>query len=343
MEKWDSYYYNRMTRDAQTIYHAMLAGFRSLAAEIRVPCLPKAELGEIFFQLRLDHPEIFYVTGCGCRWSRDAEHMELLPEYMFDRPHIREHQKALQARLEKLVRPALARGDEEKERYIHDFLCENVRYDKLKKSYSHEIIGPLQNGVGVCEGIAKTVKLMCDRLGLPCLIAVSEADPQLPGGYLHAWNIVALNGRQYHLDVTFDNTLSRGGIRYDYFNLDDSRIFRDHRPLRSPMPACTDADGFYYKKARLSLTKPEDCARRVTQAIRKRKETFVFHWRGGCLTRQTLLELSEVIGPAAAGQGRGVHYSVNWPQAVIRLDFTEPGAAHGIETENADEAGGAEL
>lgn len=28
----------------------------------------------------------------------------------------------------------------EKEQYIHDFLCENVRYDKLKKPYSHEII-----------------------------------------------------------------------------------------------------------------------------------------------------------------------------------------------------------
>ena len=26
----------------------------------------------------------------------------------------------------------------EKEKYVHDFICENVRYDKLKKAYSHE-------------------------------------------------------------------------------------------------------------------------------------------------------------------------------------------------------------
>lgn len=64
----------------------------------------------------------------------------------------------------------------EQERAIHDFIVENVRYDKLEKPYSHEVIGPLTNGVGVCEGMAKTVKLLCDGLGLPCMIAVSDRD-----------------------------------------------------------------------------------------------------------------------------------------------------------------------
>ena len=32
---------------------------------------------------------------------------------------------------------------------IHDFILEQVRYDKLKKPYSHEILGPLTQGVGV--------------------------------------------------------------------------------------------------------------------------------------------------------------------------------------------------
>ena len=53
---------------------------------------------------------------------------------------------------------------DEKEKYVHDFICDNVRYDKLKKAYSHEIIGPLGQGVGVCEGIAKAVKVLLDVL-----------------------------------------------------------------------------------------------------------------------------------------------------------------------------------
>ena len=67
-------------------------------------------------------------------------------------------------RVEKLARAAKDLSEWEKEKYIHDFICENVTYDKLKKAYSHEIIGPLGHGVGVCEGIAKSVKYSVMRL-----------------------------------------------------------------------------------------------------------------------------------------------------------------------------------
>ena len=40
--------------------------------------------------------------------------------------------KAMGARVEKLARPAMKLTELEKERYIHDFICEHVHYDKLK-------------------------------------------------------------------------------------------------------------------------------------------------------------------------------------------------------------------
>lgn len=84
----------------------------------------------------------------------------------------------MESRISKLARPAVDLPEWEKELYIHDFICSSVRYDKLKKAYSHEIIGPLGQGVGVCEGIAKTVKALCDALGIWCMIAISEANPE---------------------------------------------------------------------------------------------------------------------------------------------------------------------
>jgi hypothetical protein len=60
----------------------------------------------------------------------------------------------MSARVEKLARAVSTKTELEKELYIHDFICENIHYDKLKKPYSHEIIGPLGHGVGVCDGIA---------------------------------------------------------------------------------------------------------------------------------------------------------------------------------------------
>ncbi|MFR6590513.1 MAG: hypothetical protein ACLURV_10765 [Gallintestinimicrobium sp.] len=65
-----------------------------------------------------------------------------VPEYLFEKGKIKEHQIALTSRVEKLARQAQDFGVG-KRKYVHDFICENVRYDKLKKPYSHEIIGPL--------------------------------------------------------------------------------------------------------------------------------------------------------------------------------------------------------
>ena len=184
--------------------------------------------------------------------------------------------------------------------------------------------------------MAKTVKLLCDGLGLPCMIAVSDRDRANGDRYLHAWNIVQLGGQCYHLDATFDNSLSKHGVlRYDYFNLDDTKIFRDHRKLLYPAPACTDGGQFYYKLQHLSWTKPEEAARRVDQALRKKQPGLVFHWRGGYLTREVLTDLCAKIDAAAHARARAAAISVNWPQAVLQVRFVE--AAQPVETETFDD------
>lgn len=99
-------------------------------------------------RLRLDCPELFYVTGFSYRVHPAAATVELLPQYLFDKGKIQTHQKALAARLDRLCRPAMGLNEGEKERYVHDFICRNVRYDKLKKPYSHEILGRWARGWG---------------------------------------------------------------------------------------------------------------------------------------------------------------------------------------------------
>ena len=317
----EAYYYQHLPKPQQAAYHAMKTGFAALSPGFSVPRLENRELSDIFFRLRLDCPEIFYVTGFTYRFTPGAENVELLPEYLFDKAKIRDHQKALASRVDKLARPAMNMTASEKERYIHDFICQNVRYDKLKKPYSHEIIGPLGQGVGVCEGIAKSVKILCDALGLWCIIAVSEANPDQGVKYRHAWNILKLDGQYVHLDATFDNSLGHDGvIRYDYFNLDDKRLFRDHQPVIYPVPACAASDRFYYREAKLSFTKVEDVVKRAQMAIRKGLP-FAFHWRGGPFTREVLIQLVQALEEAAQKRNRHAAVSYNRPQAVLQVHF----------------------
>ena len=332
------FYYNHMNKQQQAAYHNILTGVKNLSDEFQIPALPGEELANVFFQMRLDHPEVFWTTGFRYRYYKDSSNLIFVPEYLFDKNKIREHQKAMTARVEKLARPAAKMSELEKEKYVHDFICENVRYDKLKKAYSHEIIGPLGQGVGVCEGIAKTVKVLLDVLGVWNMIALCGNNPEKGIPYRHTWNIVKVNGTYYHLDATFDNSLRKNHedseIRYDYFNLDDQQIFRDHEPLIAPAPHCTDHDHFYYKEKKLSFTKQDDVYKRSLQAAKKGK-VLIFHWRGGYLTKEVLGDLLELIRKAGAEKQKTAIVSINWPQAVLRVQYTDAEEQESVTMEEA--------
>lgn len=331
------YYYNRLDKAGRAAYHAMLTGLKNLAPSFQVPLLGGKELADIYFCLRMDHPEIFYSVQFQYKYYQGAQNAELIPEYLFDKKKILDHQKAMKSRVEKLARPAKNLKEMDRLLYIHDFICRSIRYDKLKKAYSHEIIGPLGQGVGVCEGMAKTVKILCDALDIWCVIAICGNNPEKGIKYRHTWNIVKIGGKYYHMDATFDHSLGNPDeIRYDYFLLSDKQIFRDHEPVLYKMPECSDGDHFYYKEKKLSFTKQEEVRNRSMQAV-KRGKPLVFHWRGGYLTREVLAELLQILEEEAAKKERYVKVSLNWPQAVLRVVFEKEPPEKQLIMEEANE------
>ena len=157
------------------------------------------------------------------------------------------------------------------------------------------------------------------------MIAICGNNPEKGIKYRHTWNIVKIGGQFYHLDVTFDNTLGKHSLagqelRYDYFNLEDKKIFRDHEPLIAPAPSCTDGDHFYYREKKLSFTKMEDVYKRSLQAAKKGR-LLTFHWRGGYLTKEVFQELLEQIKKAGDEKQKAARISMNWAQAVIRVSL----------------------
>ena len=194
------------------------------------------------------------------------------------------------------------------------------------------------NGVAVCEGMAKAVKILCDELGIWCIIALSEANHEKGIKYRHAWNVIKIGGQYYHLDATFDNTLSKDDtIRYDYVNLSDKQIARDHEPVIWKAPACPDGDHFYYKEKKLSWTTTDEVRNRTRQAVKKGK-ILLFHWRGGYLTKEVLQELLSIFSEEAKANGKQSFVSVNRAQAVLRVRFQEGAGEEQIEMEEANES-----
>ena len=142
------------------------------------------------------------------------------------------------------------------------------------------------------------------------------------------------------MDATFDNTLSKDDtIRYDYVNLSDKQIARDHEPVIWKVPACPDGDHFYYKEKKLSWTTTDEVRNRTRQAVKKGKKISVISLAGeGYLTKEVLQELLSIFSEEAKAKGKQSFVSVNRAQAVLRVRFQEGAGEEQIEMEEANES-----
>lgn len=118
--------------------------------------------------------------------------------------------------------PAKA-SDFEKARILHDYLVLHCAYDYENKqagtvpNESYTTYGALVLEKAVCAGYSKAYQLMCERAGLACK-KVRNAT--------HAWNLVQIDGKWYHVDCTGDDPTPNkpNYLRYKYFLLSDHGI-----------------------------------------------------------------------------------------------------------------------
>lgn len=114
-------------------------------------------------------------------------------------------------------------NDHQKEKAIHDYIVANVAYDTtLQKFSAYE---GLKNGLTVCSGYAQLAYKMLNESGIEAKIVVGTGN-----GESHAWNLVKIDNIWYHLDCTWDDPVPdvKGRILYNYFNLSDTQISKDH-------------------------------------------------------------------------------------------------------------------
>ena len=77
----EPFYYTKMTKQQQAVYHVIMQGANALADEFQIPRIENAELYDVFFRLRLDHPEIFWMTGYKYKYYQDSPNLIFVPEY----------------------------------------------------------------------------------------------------------------------------------------------------------------------------------------------------------------------------------------------------------------------
>ena len=150
----------------------------------------------------------------------------------------------------------IRRGDEfDMERQVHDIIINNVKYNNSGKRVDHEALGPLLHKSGVCDGISKLAVMVFREIGIQSVMVTGTLNRYGGNQGPHAWNKVRIDGTWYNLDITQDLGMTNGErpIRYDYFNLSDAEISRDHRIHANPIP-CRRSGMDYYTRMGLTVS-----------------------------------------------------------------------------------------
>lgn len=127
----------------------------------------------------------------------------------FDRLSTNAEEEAVDAMVGQLL-PLFTKGtDYEKVRAVHDYLCRTISYSfdtVYNEADERSGYDGLYHHTTVCTGYALLFQKFMDELGIPCYIGTGSS---------HAWNIVMLNDRWYHVDCTNDR--QNGKVVYNYF------------------------------------------------------------------------------------------------------------------------------
>ncbi len=278
------YRYCLKTDSDRAVYDLILNGLenqeRFVFIEAKRMALIKHSINELVSFVKLDNAELFYVKfeEYYIRNERFKKGMTLTFNYFYTPSEVKKYRQKIAERVNDILKSVTSPMHSlyERELALNDYLSKNVRYDESKKipKESYSPIGALFIGVAVCEGYAEAFKLLCDAAEIRCLIVQgsSAKDGKTEN---HAWNIVSLDEKCYHVDVTWN---SNKGLKFqpsrDYFNLRDSVIANDHSWDRTLVPVCDcDADNYYIKE-RHYFTREKDLVAYLCDGIIKGKRKF---------------------------------------------------------------------
>ncbi|MBR5156542.1 MAG: hypothetical protein IKW59_02120 [Clostridia bacterium] len=127
---------------------------------------------------------------------------------------------------------------------VHDYMTLNYEYDQSLKNHSITI---MTTKTGVCESYARAFYHVMKKLGINCGYVTSVP-------MKHAWNIIELDGKWYHIDLTWDDpTLQKSDAyaqtNHTYALLSDKEISSQENPHYGYNLDGLAADSTAYDKA----------------------------------------------------------------------------------------------
>ncbi len=206
-----------------------LAGqFREYKTDISVESfgVNVKDIDSIFFSVLCENPDIFYINPHDFETTVRVETNDLIsirPYYLLTgsalTDAVAEFDKATEKYLEG-ISPDWS--DCDKALYLHDKLVLTCEYDM--EEFNQDLLiftayGAMVMNDAVCEGYTLAYKHLLSKVGVE-----SHYIQSLP--MRHSWNLVYIDGKIYHVDVTYDDPSNDnlGRVEHKWFLLSDNEI-----------------------------------------------------------------------------------------------------------------------
>lgn len=222
----------------------LAAELRSLHTDIDVRDYDfnNKDIGAIYFSVVCENPDIFYVFPISLETTSSfstGKIVSIRPEFYFNIEDIPAKIKEFNAKVELMLSGIdMSWNDVTKARYLHDMLAQYTEYDTKYETISssdyelyrvqmriYTAFGAIVDNNAVCEGYAMAYRYLLSKAGVKSYYVQSVKKR-------HAWNLVEIGGKVYHVDITHDDPTydNLGRVNHNNFLKSDNYINNDGDP-----------------------------------------------------------------------------------------------------------------